>query len=159
MSVPSSAKPSGVSTPDAGAIASSAQSNHAFSSGQDTILVMDFGSQTAQLICRRVRDSHVYCQLVRHDLSLDRIKRLAPKGIILSGGPSSVYEDGSPKCDPGIFELGIPVLGICYGMQLAAQALGSKVVPGSTREFGRTALGSRATTRCLPAFPPNSRSG
>jgi GMP synthase (glutamine-hydrolysing) len=101
---------------------------------------MDFGSQTAQLICRRVRESYVYCQLVRHDLSLDRIKRLSPKGIILSGGPSSVYEDGSPKCDPGIFDLGIPVLGICYGMQLTAQALGSKVVPGTTREFGRTSL-------------------
>ena len=105
---------------------------------QETILVLDFGSQTAQLICRRIREQHVYCQLVRHDLPLARIKELNPKGLILSGGPSSVYEAGAPHPDPGIFELGIPVLGICYGMQLACRAMGSEVRPGSTREFGRT---------------------
>jgi GMP synthase (glutamine-hydrolysing) len=132
----------------------SAQSAHAFSSGQDLILVMDFGSQTAQLICRRVRESHVYCQLVRHDLSLERIKQLAPRGIILSGGPSSVYEAGSPKCDPGVFELGVPILGICYGMQLTAQALGSKVVPGTTREFGRTALRVDGDNPLFTGLPP-----
>ncbi|MCA8998177.1 MAG: glutamine-hydrolyzing GMP synthase, partial [Planctomycetaceae bacterium] len=107
---------------------------------QESILVLDFGSQTAQLIARRVRDQQVFCQMVRHDLSAKRIKELAPKGIILSGGPASVYADGAPQVDPGIFELGIPVLGICYGMQVACRALGSEVKPGKSREFGHTEM-------------------
>ena len=107
---------------------------------QDTILVLDFGSQTAQLIARRVRDQQVFCQLVRHDLSAERIREIGPKGLILSGGPASVYADGAPQCDPGIFDLGIPVLGICYGMQAACRALGSEVKPGKSREFGHTDL-------------------
>jgi len=106
----------------------------------DSILVLDFGSQYAQLIARRVRDLKVFCRLVRHDLSAARIKEIAPKGIILSGGPASVYEKGAPLCDPAIFELGIPVLGICYGMQLACRALGARVLPGTKREFGRAEL-------------------
>jgi GMP synthase (glutamine-hydrolysing) len=101
------------------------------------ILVLDFGSQYAQLIARRVREQNVYCQVVRHDLSVERIKELAPRGIILSGGPSSVYEEGAPRCDFAIFELGIPVLGICYGMQLACEALGGKVDHTPSREYGR----------------------
>ena len=101
------------------------------------ILVLDFGSQYAQLIARRVREQNVYCQIVRHDLPAERIQELAPKGIILSGGPSSVYETGAPRCDPGLFELGIPVLGICYGMQLACEALGGKVEHAESREYGR----------------------
>ncbi|MEM0926786.1 MAG: glutamine-hydrolyzing GMP synthase, partial [Planctomycetota bacterium] len=100
------------------------------------IVVLDFGSQYAQLIARRVREQNVYCQILRHDLSADRIAELAPKGIVLSGGPSSVYEDGAPSCDPGLFRLGIPVLGICYGMQLACEAFGGKVTGVSTREYG-----------------------
>jgi GMP synthase (glutamine-hydrolysing) len=84
----------------------------------ERVLVLDFGSQYAQLIARRVREQHVYCEIVRHDISAARIRDLAPRGIILSGGPSSVYEQTAPKCDPAIFQLGIPVLGICYGMQL-----------------------------------------
>lgn len=106
----------------------------------DSIIILDFGSQYAQLIARRVRELKVFCRLIRHDLSAERIKELAPKGIILSGGPASVYEKGAPKCDPAIFDLGIPVLGICYGMQLACQAMGGKVKPGSHREFGRADL-------------------
>lgn len=86
------------------------------------VIVLDFGSQYAQLIARRVREQNVYCQIVRHDLSAERIAELKPMGIILSGGPSSVYETGAPRCDPKLFELGIPVLGICYGMQLACEA-------------------------------------
>ena len=82
---------------------------------------------TPQLIARRVREQHVYCEIVRHDITAERVRELAPKGLILSGGPSSVYADGAPQCDPAIFELGIPVLGICYGMQLMCQALGGKV--------------------------------
>ncbi|MCA9259199.1 MAG: glutamine-hydrolyzing GMP synthase, partial [Planctomycetales bacterium] len=101
------------------------------------VLVLDFGSQYAQLIARRVREQHVYCEIVRHDITAERLRELAPIGIILSGGPSSVYESGAPQCDPGLFELGIPVLGICYGMQLACQALGGQVQNAPAREYGR----------------------
>ena len=101
------------------------------------ILVLDFGSQYAQLIARRVREEHVYCEIARHDISAERLRELAPQGIILSGGPASVYEKGAPRCDPKIFELGIPVLGICYGMQLACDALGGKIHATATREYGR----------------------
>src|SRR5437660_6681096 len=94
----------------------------------ERILVFDFGSQYAQLIARRVRDLNVFCQVVRHDLSAERVRDLEPSGMILSGGPSSVYQPGAPRCDPKIFELDIPVLGICYGMQLACQSLGGKVI-------------------------------
>ncbi len=106
----------------------------------EKILVMDFGSQYSQLIARRVREQNVYCPIVRYNLTADRIRALAPKGIILSGGPSSVYEPNAPHCDPEIFKLGIPVLGICYGMQLMSETLGGKVVNVSHREFGRAAL-------------------
>lgn len=101
------------------------------------MLVMDFGSQTAQLITRRVRDQNVFCQLVRHDLTAERIKSLNPKGLILSGGPASVYGEGAPKIDPEIFNLGIPILGICYGMQITCYTLGGRILPAHAREFGR----------------------
>ncbi|MCA9216868.1 MAG: glutamine-hydrolyzing GMP synthase, partial [Planctomycetales bacterium] len=101
------------------------------------ILVLDFGSQYAQLIARRVREQNVYCEIVRHDIPAERIRQHAPAGIILSGGPSSVYEAGAPKCDPDIFQLGLPVLGICYGMQLACNALGGEVKNTPSREYGR----------------------
>jgi GMP synthase (glutamine-hydrolysing) len=103
----------------------------------EKVLVLDFGSQYAQLIARRVRQQHVYCEIVRHDLPAQRIRELAPKGIILSGGPASVYEPGAPKCDPQIFRLGVPVLGICYGLHLACQALGGQVQGTPRREYGR----------------------
>ncbi|MCA9116916.1 MAG: glutamine-hydrolyzing GMP synthase [Planctomycetaceae bacterium] len=106
--------------------------------GEDRILVLDFGSQTAQLITRRVREQNVFCQLVRHDITAERIRELQPKGLILSGGPASVYAPGSPQPDPAIFDLDIPILGICYGMQLLCRASGSGVQPGLSREFGRT---------------------
>jgi GMP synthase (glutamine-hydrolysing) len=101
------------------------------------IVVLDFGSQYAQLIARRVREQNVYCQILRHDISAERLKELAPRGIILSGGPASVYESGAPRCDPDLFRIGIPVLGICYGMQLACEALGGKVHSTPSREYGR----------------------
>ena len=107
------------------------------SASSEKVLVLDFGSQYAQLIARRVREQNVYCEIVRHDISAERLREIGPMGLILSGGPSSVYEAGAPKCDPGIFELGIPVLGICYGMQLACQALGGKVDSTPSREYGR----------------------
>src|SRR5205085_5817696 len=90
----------------------------------ERVLIFDFGSQYGQLIARRVREQNVFCQIVRHDITAERVKELKPSGIIFSGGPASVYEPKAPKCDPRIFDLGVPVLGICYGMQLACQALG-----------------------------------
>lgn len=103
----------------------------------EKVLVLDFGAQYAQLIARRVREQGVYCELARHDITPARLRELAPRGLILSGGPSSVYEDSAPKVDPGVFRLGIPVLGICYGMQLACQALGGRVENAPAREYGR----------------------
>lgn len=117
--------------------ASSAYRGEISTANEDRVLVLDFGSQTAQLIARRVREQHVFCQMVRHDLTAARIRELNPKGLILSGGPMSVYGEGSPQVDPDIFELGIPVLGICYGMQLACRSQGSDVAAGESREFGR----------------------
>src|ERR1700728_2085736 len=107
---------------------------------EEVIPIMDFGAQYAQLIARRVREKGVYSQFVRPDISAEQLKKLNPKGIILSGGPSSVYEPGAPTCDPKIFDLGVPILGICYGMQLGCQILGAQVKPGTSREFGRTKL-------------------
>ncbi|MCH2129593.1 MAG: glutamine-hydrolyzing GMP synthase [Pirellulaceae bacterium] len=104
---------------------------------QQRILVLDFGSQYARLIARRVREQHVYCEIVKHDISPEAIKRHHAKGLILSGGPSSVYSNAAPKCHPGIFDMGIPVLGICYGMQLACDELGGKVHSVPSREYGR----------------------
>ena len=102
---------------------------------QDKILILDFGSQVTQLIARRVREAHVYCELHSFDMPLDEIKAFNPKGIILSGGPNSVYESDY-QADTDIFDLGIPVLGICYGMQFMAHHLGGEVQPGNQREFG-----------------------
>ncbi|MEZ0263789.1 MAG: glutamine-hydrolyzing GMP synthase [Phycisphaerae bacterium] len=106
----------------------------------EVIPILDFGSQYAQLIARRVREKGVYSELVRPDISAADLKKLNPKGIILSGGPSSVYEQGAPRCDPAIFDLGIPVLGICYGLQIMAHTLGGKVEPAKAREYGRAKL-------------------
>lgn len=106
----------------------------------EVIPILDFGSQYAQLIARRVREKGVYSELVRPDISLEELSSLNPKGLILSGGPSSVYEANAPKCDPRIFDLGVPILGICYGMQLGAQILGGQVKPAKAREYGRARL-------------------
>ncbi|HZT83474.1 MAG TPA: glutamine-hydrolyzing GMP synthase [Gemmataceae bacterium] len=106
----------------------------------ERVLIFDFGAQYGQLIARRVREQRVFCQIVRHDLPAERVAELRPKGILLSGGPSSVYSPGAPHMDPKVFDLGIPVLGICYGMQLACFQLGGKVQPATRREFGRAHL-------------------
>ncbi len=132
------------------------QPDAATSLQSELVLVLDFGSQTAQLIARRIRDLNVFCQLVRHDISAERVKELAPRGIILSGGPASVYGEKAPKCDPEIFNLGIPVLGICYGMQLTCQALGGVVQAGTTREFGRTELKTLEDHPLVAGLPANS---
>ena len=102
---------------------------------QDKILILDFGSQVTQLIARRVREAHVYCELHPYDMPLADIKAFNPKGIILSGGPNSVY-DSEYQADTGLFDLGVPVLGICYGMQFMAHHLGGEVQAGDQREFG-----------------------
>ena len=102
----------------------------------DWIAVLDFGSQYTQLIARRIREQHVYCEILRHDTTAEEIAKRSPHGLVLSGGPASVTKAGSPRVDPAIFELGVPVLGICYGMQLMAQMLGGEVQPGNQREFG-----------------------
>jgi GMP synthase (glutamine-hydrolysing) len=101
------------------------------------VLVLDFGSQYVQLIARRARERHAFARIVRHDVTVERVRELNPLALILSGGPASVYEPGAPRCDPRLFDLGVPVLGICYGMQLACEALGGTVRPEPTREFGR----------------------
>ena len=103
----------------------------------DKIIVLDFGSQYNQLITRRIRDFGIYSELLPHDLSIDKIKEMNPKGIIFSGGPNSVYDEGALKVDPEIFKLGIPILGICYGMQLMSYDLGGKVEPADNKEYGR----------------------
>jgi GMP synthase (glutamine-hydrolysing) len=100
------------------------------------IIIIDFGSQYNQLIARRVRENHVFCQIEAPATAMDAIRRLAPQGIILSGGPSSIYEAGSPRIDPAVFDLGIPVLGICYGMQFMTAALGGRVERARKREYG-----------------------
>ncbi|MCL4498717.1 MAG: glutamine-hydrolyzing GMP synthase [Actinobacteria bacterium] len=104
------------------------------------VLVVDFGAQYAQLIARRVRECRVYSEIVPHSISAEEIGARKPSALILSGGPMSVYEEGAPACDPKIFELGVPVLGICYGMQLMAYALGGEVARTGRREFGRTLM-------------------
>ncbi len=108
--------------------------------GTECVLILDFGSQTAQLIARRVREAGVFSLLVSPTISPDEVRELAPKGIILSGGPSSVFEPGAPTCDVGLFALGIPVLGICYGMQLMSHLLDGRVQSVAHREYGRARL-------------------
>ena len=117
------------------------------------IVVLDFGSQYAQLIARRVREQNVYCEILRHDISADRLREIAPRGIILSGGPASVYASGAPRCDPELFRIGIPVLGICYGMQLATEALGGKVQHTETREYGRASCRILDPDKLFAGFP------
>ncbi|QNM95024.1 glutamine-hydrolyzing GMP synthase [Chitinimonas koreensis] len=114
----------------------------------DKVLILDFGSQVAQLIARRVREAHVYCELHPYDMPLDEIRAFAPKAIILSGGPNSVYESDY-QADAGLLSLGVPVLGICYGMQWMAQVLGGKVEAGTVREFGYAEIRARNHSKLL----------
>lgn len=104
------------------------------------VLVLDFGGQYTQLIARRIRECRVYCEIISYRTPAAKIRELWPKGIVLSGGPSSVYTENAPVCDPEIFNLGIPVLGICYGIQLMAQTLGGRVARADHREYGKTEL-------------------
>jgi GMP synthase (glutamine-hydrolysing) len=113
------------------------------SAARETILILDFGSQYTQLIARRVREHGVYSEIHPFSISLERIRQMAPRGIVLSGGPSSCYEPDAPTVSPEIFELGVPVLGICYGAQLCARLLGGKVEPADKHEYGRAHVSVR----------------
>lgn len=106
----------------------------------ETVVVLDFGGQYNQLIARRVRECSVYCEVLPYSTDIDKIKAKHPVGIIFTGGPNSVYEEGAPECDKAIFELGVPVLGICYGSQLMAQTMGGKVSRAEKREYGKTEI-------------------
>jgi len=108
--------------------------------GDRPVLVIDFGAQYAQLIARRVREARVFSEVIPHSASIEEIKERNPRAIVLSGGPSSVYEEGAPQLDPGVFDLDIPVFGICYGFQAMAQVLGGTVAHTGTSEYGRTEL-------------------
>ncbi|HTS52643.1 MAG TPA: glutamine-hydrolyzing GMP synthase [Burkholderiales bacterium] len=115
----------------------------------DRVLILDFGAQYTQLIARRVRESHVYCEIHPHDVSDQFVRDFAPRGIILSGGPASVYQGGTPRAPQSVFELGVPVLGICYGMQTMAAQLGGQVESGTVREFGYAEVRARGHSQLL----------
>ncbi|WP_313707475.1 glutamine-hydrolyzing GMP synthase, partial [Planktothrix agardhii] len=104
------------------------------------IVILDFGSQYSELIARRIRETEVYSEVISYRTTAEKLKELNPKGIILSGGPNSVYDDGAPECDPKIWELGIPVLGVCYGMQLMVKQLGGSVERAKRAEYGKASL-------------------
>jgi len=118
----------------------------------EKILILDFGSQVTQLIARRVREQSVYCEIHPYNISLDAIRAYGPKGIILSGGPSSVYDSDAPHSDPAIYDLGIPLLGICYGMQLMTHQLGGCVERSEKREYGRAVMALDDTEDLFSGF-------
>ncbi len=122
----------------------------------DTVLVVDFGAQYAQLIARRVREAHVFSEIVPNTITAEEVKRRAPRAIILSGGPKSVYEVPAPSMDPAIYDLGIPILGICYGAQLMAQQLGGVVANTGVGEYGRTTLTRHGPTVLMTDWPSTS---
>ena len=107
---------------------------------RQTIAIIDFGSQYSELIARRIRETQVYSEVISYRTSAEQLRNLAPKGIILSGGPNSVYDNYAPKCDPEIWDLGIPILGVCYGMQLMVKQLGGQVERAKRGEYGKAAL-------------------
>jgi GMP synthase (glutamine-hydrolysing) A subunit len=115
----------------------------------DKILILDFGAQYSQLIARRVREAKVYCELHPFDVSESFIRDFAPRGVILSGGPASVYEDATPAAPEEVFKLGVPVLGICYGMQTMAAQLGGQVENSRVREFGYAEVRARGHSKLL----------
>jgi GMP synthase (glutamine-hydrolysing) len=119
----------------------------------ETVVVLDFGSQYAQLIARRIRELNVYSELLPHDTPWEEIERRNPVAIVLSGGPASVYDEGSPRPDPRVWEGRVPVLGICYGMQLMAHELGGRVEPAQTREYGPATVRAQGESRLLDGVP------
>ena len=120
----------------------------------ELVIVLDFGGQYNQLIARRVRENNVYCEVHPYNLSIEQIKEMNPKGIILTGGPNSVYADESPICDKALFELGIPVLGICYGSQLMSHLLGGSVATAPVSEYGKTEVNVETTSKLFDGVSP-----
>jgi GMP synthase (glutamine-hydrolysing) len=110
------------------------------SAPRELVLILDFGSQYTQLIARRIREQRVYCEILPCNVPLDRVRAMRPRALVLSGGPASVYEDGAPTIDPHVFSLGVPVLGVCYGLQLMAHLLGGRVERASDREYGHALM-------------------
>ena len=123
---------------------------------KESVIVLDFGGQYNQLIARRVRECNVYCEVHPHTLSLDKIKEINPKGIIFTGGPNSVYREDSPRCEKEIFELGIPILGICYGSQLMAYMLGGTVETAPVSEYGKTEVTVDTTSKLFEGVSENT---
>lgn len=123
---------------------------------KELVLVLDFGGQYNQLIARRVRECNVYCEVHPYKLSVDEIREMNPKGIIFTGGPNSVYGEDSPLCDKAIFELGIPVLGICYGSQLMAHVLGGKVATAPVSEYGKTEVSVNVESKLFEGVSPST---
>src|SRR3954452_5503368 len=120
----------------------------------DEVVVLDYGGQYSQLIARRVRECGVFSELLPHHVGAEEVARRRPRGLILSGGPASVYADGAPRLEPELLELGIPVLGICYGMQLLALSLGGRGEGADVGEIGRSDLAVRGPAGLLPGTPP-----
>ena len=127
------------------------------SSNHETVLILDFGSQYNQLIARRIREQDVFCKVVPHHISLKSLKEESPKALIFSGGPASVYASKAPSCDPEIFRLNLPILGICYGMQLLGKEFGGKVVPSQKREYGHAELFIDDQRDLFENLPPRIR--
>ena len=125
-------------------------------SAHQTIIILDFGGQYTQLIARRVRENHVYSEVVPWSISASEIAARQPVGIILSGGPASVCDPDAPHCDSGIYDLSVPVLGICYGMQLTAQLLGGQVEKAKEREYGRVTARMKETSGLLEGMSVSS---
>ncbi len=130
-----------------------------YAKGHDTVVVIDFGAQYSQLIARRVRECNVYCELWPHTMPVEELRNRGVKGVILSGGPASVYAEGAPSYPKDVFELGVPVLGICYGMQLMSKALGGDVSPAEKREFGKANLKILAFDDLFKGFESDGEEG
>jgi GMP synthase (glutamine-hydrolysing) len=123
---------------------------------RQTIAIIDFGSQYSELIARRIRETQVYSEVISYYTTAEQLRNLDPKGIILSGGPNSVYDDYAPKCDPEIWNLGIPILGVCYGMQLMVKQLGGNVERAKRGEYGKAAIKIDDPTDLLTNVEDNS---
>ena len=123
---------------------------------KELVAVIDFGGQYNQLVARRVRECNVYCEIYSYKTDLDKILEKKPRGIILTGGPSSCYEEGAATCSPELFEQGIPVLGLCYGAQLMTHVLGGQVARAAVREYGKTEVDVDTTSRLFADVTPHT---